>query len=129
MAVTPLVTPKVAGIHYNDLTQQWHLHASKQEKTGQGIFQPMDKETFATLVDLLQVLLEFWVLAGTNPLGATINAPVGDLAAFGAAMGSMVPMTAALQAPFTPAVPPADLDPGVGDYDGEADSWGATTPP
>lgn len=126
MAVSPLVTPKVAGIHYNDLTQQWHLHMSRQEKTGLGVFQEMDKETFMSLAELIVALLNFWALVGELRTGTLINAPLGSLAEIGAAVTAQGVLDVSLAATPVAATGPTDLDPGVGDYDGAADSWGAT---
>jgi|SRR5690242_13469226 len=99
-----IVTPRVARIHFDSNQQQWHLSISELKKDAAGEYTaPELKQVFDSLTGLLNVLLQFWLLASPTELN-DINAPMGDLHTFGAW----------LQGTFTegPIVPTPD--PGVG---------------
>jgi hypothetical protein len=81
MAV-PLVTPRVARIHYDSNKQTWHLHGSELKKAPSSTYTaPELIETFDSLTALLQALLSFWLLAAPNRPNE-VNAIIGSMAGF-----------------------------------------------
>lgn len=98
------ITPRVARIHFDSVRQTWHLHISELRKGGTGTYTaPQINETFDSLTALLQVLLQFWLLAGPA-VPAVVNAPIGSWEDFGAVVSTYAAFPSVI---FTP-------DPGIG---------------
>ena len=117
------VTPVRATIHYDDVSRQWHLHASRVEYSSLGDQREMVKENFDTFAELLVLLLRVWVLSGVGVTLENTLAPIGDMSLLGAAVAAL-PTTGE---PDLPEYPNNEFDADPRDlpvYDGVASDWG-----
>lgn len=123
MAGGNLIVPIKGTAHWDDLQQVWRGVASFQEKdVGGSVPWKETVETFLTLAQLIQWLLEVWAAPGS-----TVGANMGDMSALTTWIsnwqGTFTPGSSEV-APSPVVFPGADFtDP---PYDGTADTWGVT---
>jgi hypothetical protein len=128
-----VLTPVVAGIHFDDLEQLFHLKITFQVKTPLGTF---EREIFLTASDLAGIiaqLVQIWSAASPTSEADHINFVLGDLSVLAARIAAFTPGT--YDALAVPTPPSSDLttDAHWGTYVGTTDTgggeaWGGTSP-
>jgi hypothetical protein len=125
------LTPKVAGIHWDDLLGQFRLKISFQLVTPFGTFPEREEFFFyADLASVLNAIKTIWAITTTAGAanGDFTTAPLGDwsqLTATATGTAERGYLAALLPAPFVDAG--VDLS-GETPYDGVAHTWGITPP-
>lgn len=125
------LTPKVAGIHWDDLLGQFRLKISFQLVTPFGTFPEREEFFFyADLASVLNAIKAIWAITTTLEAdnGYYITAPPGDFTVL-----ATPPPGHAVRAYLASTLPDPFVDTGVDLsgtplYDGTADTWGITPP-
>jgi hypothetical protein len=129
------LTPQVAGIHFDDLAQLFHLKITFQVKSPLGNFEREITLTASDLAGIIQQVISIWGGASPTTEADHLNFQPGNLADLGTAIGALTPLPTLLLS--VPASPDPDLTTDVtwGTYDGTTDAtgglgttWGSTAP-
>lgn len=128
-----VLTPVVAGIHFDDLEQLFHLKITFQVKSPLGTF---EREIFLTASDLAGIiaqLVQIWSAASPTSEADHINFVLGDLSVLAARIAAFTPGTYDSLAVPTPPAPDDTTDATWGTYDGTVGhlagtDWGQTPP-
>jgi hypothetical protein len=128
-----VLTPQVAGIHFDDLEQLFHLKITFQIKSPLGNFEREVKLTASDLAGIIQQIIAIWGGASPTTEATQLNFQPGNLADLGTAIGALTPLPTMLASiPVSP-----DSDRGTdltwGTYVGTTDdtgglgtTWGST---
>jgi hypothetical protein len=127
-----VLTPQVAGIHFDDLAQLFHLKITFQIKSPAGNFEREVKLTASDLAGIIQQVISIWAGASPTTEATQLNFQPGNLADLGTAIGALTPLPTMLSSVPTGPVPDDTTDPDWGTYVGAGDSgagspWGQTS--
>lgn len=56
----PTITPVQSRVHYDDLTDTWHVTVSRQIEVGDGVKREISRQNFATYAEALTFISVFW---------------------------------------------------------------------
>lgn len=130
-----VLTPVVAGVHFDDLAQLFHLKITFQVKTPAGNFEREITLTASDLAGILQQIAAIWGGASPTTEADTLNFQPGNMADLGTVIGALVVKPTVLASvPASPS-PDPETDTTWGTYVGApvggpaGHDWGETPPP
>ena len=126
-----ILTPQVAGIHFDDIDQLFRLKITFQVQTPLGNFEREVIVTAGTLAGIVQHLINIWTAVGSEDGVDALNYAPGSMTDLATKIALVVPPPTELLVPPTAPAPDNTTDSTWGSYDGTVGhltgtDWGQT---